>query len=89
MKEEDITFTKIKNRYELTPEERILFVLKNVDSINPTKLMRITNVGYLQLKNILEKLKKDKIISIDTTIFKTDDIVNKSIKIKFLGDLDE
>lgn len=83
-KEEDIIFTKVGNRYELSPEDRILFVLENVDEINPTKLMRITNVGYLQLQNIIEDLVKQKILKVDTQIFNDNKIVNKSIKIKMI-----
>lgn len=83
-KEEDIIFTKVGNRYELSPEDRILFVLENVDEINPTKLMRITNVGYLQLQNIIEDLAKRKILKVDTQIFNDNKIVNKSIKIKMV-----
>lgn len=83
-KEEDIIFTKVGNRYELSPEDRILFVLENVDEINPTKLMRITNVGYLQLQNIIEDLVKRKILKVDTQIFNDNKIVNKSIKIKMV-----
>ncbi len=83
-KEEDIIFTKVGNRYALSPEDRILFVLENVDEINPTKLMRITNVGYLQLQNIIEDLVKRKILKVDTKIFNDNKIVNKSIKIKMI-----
>lgn len=83
-KEEDIIFTKVGNRYALSPEDRILFVLENVDEINPTKLMRITNVGYLQLQNIIEDLVKRKILKVDTQIFNDNKIVNKSIKIKMI-----
>ena len=54
----NIIFKKIKNRYELKPEERVLKELKKYKKISATKLSQLTSINYDTLSKMLDRLIK-------------------------------